>query len=135
MSDTAPQAVPSGVRVLAVVLLLFGTMALVGSVFLWGQGFILALPPGVDYSFPVTDILVNALACFVASVGLWNGRKFGYIASQFVAGLFVYASVEIFVQLAQGTLSGPEILIPQLAAVVVAFCLVFYLWHVRDIFS
>ena len=124
------------VKVLAGLLFLFGLVAFFGSLFLWGQGFILRPPAGVDLSYPVTDILVNAPACFVAAVGLWRCREFGYIASQFVAGVFMYASVEIFVQVAQGSLPGDmAIVLPQVMAVAVALLLVFYLWRMRAIFD
>jgi hypothetical protein len=124
------------IRILAVLLLLFGLLALFGSLFLWGEGFILTFPPGVDYSFPVTDILVNAPASIIASVGLWRSKRYGYVASQFVAGFYVYASVEIFVDVAQGGLPAtPEILGPQVLAVLVAIGLVFYLWRVQDRFQ
>jgi hypothetical protein len=123
------------VTALSVILFLFGLFAFAGSAFLWGQGFILQPPPDVDLAFPVTDMLVNAPACIAAAIGLWKMRQWGYVAAQFVAGFFVYASVEIFVHLAQG---GPpyavEILVPQVAAVVVAAALVFYLWQVRGQF-
>jgi hypothetical protein len=133
---TAHRTAPAPVRVLAALLFVFGLMALVGSLFLWGQGFILLAPAGVDLSYPVTDILVNAPACLIAAVGLWTCRRYGYIASQFAAGVFMYGSVEIFVQAAQGTLSsGPEILIPQALAVVVALLLVFYLWRIQQVFN
>jgi hypothetical protein len=131
-----PRATPVPVKVLAVLLLLFGLTALFGSLFLWGQGFILRFPAGVDLSFPVTDILVNAPACLVAAFGLWRCRKYGYIVSQFVAGVFMYASVVIFVQVAQGSLPmSIAILLPQVAAVIVALLLVFYLWRIQSIFD
>ena len=58
------------------------------------------------------------------------------MASQFVAGFYVYASVEIFVDVAQGVLpAAPEILGPQVLAVLVAIGLVFYLWRVQDRFQ
>ncbi len=50
------------IRTLAVLLFLFGLLAFFGSLFLWGEGFILEFPTGVDYAFPITDILVNAPA-------------------------------------------------------------------------
>ena len=127
---------PGGVRFLAVVLFLFGILAFFGSLFLWGQGFLLSFPPGVDYRFPITDILVNAPACFVSAIGLWQGRRYGYVASQFTAGFFVYASVEIFVMVFQEPPPYPmEILIPQILAVVVAYFLVSYLWRFQDSFK
>ncbi len=120
------------VRILSGVLFLFGLFALAGSLFLWGQGFLFQFPPGVDLVFPITDLLVNAPASIIAAVGLWQMRRYGYVAAQFVAGFYIYASVEIFVRVAQG---GPpyalEILIPQILAVVVAVCLVVYLWRVQ----
>ena len=80
-------------------------------------------------------VLVDAPACIAAAIGLWKMRQWGYVAAQFVAGVFVYASGEIFVHLAEG---GPpyalEMLIPQVAAVLVAGALVFYLWQVRGRF-
>jgi hypothetical protein len=124
------------VRVLAVLLFLFGLFAFFGSLFMWGEGFLLRFPEGVDYRFPITDILVNAPASILASVGLWKLRKYGYVAAQFVAGFYVYASVEIFVEVVQGGPPyAPEIVVPQVLAVAVAFALVFYLWRVQDVFD
>jgi hypothetical protein len=129
------QNLPIGVKILAGILFLFGVFAFIGSLFMWGEGFLLSFPSGVDYRFPITDILVNAPASIIAAIGLWQGRKFGYIAAQFVAGFYVYGSVEIFVMVFQ---SPPpyrlEILIPQVAAMIVAVFLVFYLWRQQKLF-
>jgi hypothetical protein len=132
--DTS-SSLPAGIRVLAGVLFLFGLFAFLGSLFLWGQGFLLSFPPGVDYRFPITDILVNAPACIISAVGLWGGRRYGYVAAQFTAGFFVYASVEIFVMVFQAPPPFPlEILIPQVFAVIVAYFLVFHLWRNQGLF-
>jgi hypothetical protein len=100
-----------------------------------GEGFLLSFPEGVDYAFPVTDILVNAPASILAATGLWRLKRYGFVAAYFVAGFYVYASVEIFVHVFQ---SGPpfavEILVPQILAVVVAAALVVYLWKNQDLF-
>lgn len=128
--------IPSGVKVLAGVLFLFGLLAFFGSLFMWGEGFLLSFPPGVDYSFPITDILVNAPACIVTAIGLWQGKRYGYIAAQFTAGFFVYASVEIFVMTFQEPPPYPmEIIIPQVLAMIVAYFLVFYLWRIHKLFK
>ena len=60
-------AIPIGVKVLAGLLFLFGLLAFFGSLFMWGEGFLLSFPPGVDYRYPITDILVNAPACFITA--------------------------------------------------------------------
>jgi hypothetical protein len=126
---------PIGVKILAGVLFLFGLFAFIGSLFMWGEGFLLSFPSGVDYRFPVTDILVNAPANIIAAIGLWQGRKFGYVASQFVAGFYIYASVEIFVMVFQGQPPYPlEILVPQVMAMIVAVFLIFYLWRLQKSF-
>jgi hypothetical protein len=126
---------PVGVKILAGVLFLFGLFAFIGSLFMWGEGFLFFFPPGVDYRFPITDILVNAPASIIAAIGLWQGRKFGYNASQFVAGFYVYGSVEIFVMVFQGPPPyALEILIPQVMAMIVAGFLVFYLWRLQKLF-
>lgn len=134
MTEITPQR-PPFITTLAILLFLFGLLAFFGSLFMWGEGFLLAFPPGLDYKFPVTDILVNAPASLLAAVGLWKMKTWGYIASQFVAGFYVYASVEIFVMVIQ---AGPpyalEIVVPQVLAVAVAAGLIFYLWHIRQIF-
>jgi len=127
---------PTGVSVLAIVLLLFSAFAFFGSLFMWGEGFLFSFPPGADYRFPVTDILVNAPASLIAAIGLWKIRQWGYVAAQFVAGFYVYGSVEIFVMVIQHGPPFPiEIVIPQIAAVIVAAFLVFYLWRVRARFA
>jgi hypothetical protein len=127
---------PIAVKILAVFLFLFGLLAFFGSAFLWGEGFILNPPAGVDLGFPITDILVNAPASIAAAIGLWKTRSWGYVASQFVAGFYVYASVEIFVHVLQ---AGPpyavEIVAPQVLAVLIAIALVAYLWHIRGQFD
>ncbi len=130
--NTQRAARPTGVNILATVLLLFSLFAFFGSLFMWGEGFLLSFPPGVDYHFPITDILVNAPTSFIAALGLWKMKQWGYVAAQFVAGFYLYASVEIFVMAIQ---EGPpfpiEIVVPQIAAVVTALFLVFYLWPIR----
>ena len=89
----------------------------------------------MDYSFPIADILINAPASIIAAIGLWKLKRYGYVVSQFVAGFYVYASVVIFVEVAQ---TGPpypiEIIFPQVLGVVVAISLIFYLWRVKDLF-
>ena len=127
---------PGPVKLLAVSLFAFGLLAFFGSVFLWGEGFILTSPPGVDLGFPITDILINAPASIIAAIGLWRMREWGYVASQFVAGFYIYASVKIFVHVVQdGPPYLPEIVAPQVLAVLVAIALVVYLWRIRDRFS
>lgn len=121
---------------MAILLLIFGLFAFFGSLFLWGEGFILDAPPGVNIAFPVTDILVNAPACLIAAFGLWKMKRFGYPASQFVAGFFIYASVYIFLEVVQGGSPYPlEIILPQALAVLTAVALVFYLYRVRGLFQ
>ena len=124
------------VRILAIMLFLFSLLAFFGSLFMWGEGFLLTFPQGADYRFPITDILVNAPASMIAAIGLWRMRHYGYVASQFVAGFYIYASVEIFVEVVQ---TGPpfaiEIIMPQVIAVAVAVILVVYLWRIQELFG
>jgi hypothetical protein len=76
-------------------------------VFLWGQGFILSFPEGVNLAFPIADILVNAPVSIIVAVGLWNLKGYGYPAAQFVAGFYVYALVIIISEAAQGGFTLP----------------------------
>jgi len=129
-------ATPKPVKFMAICLFLFGLLAFFGSVFLWGEGFIWQPPAETDLSFPISDILVNAPASILAAVGLWKLKRFGYVASQFVAGFYTYASVKIFVMAAQ---QGPpypvEIVLPQVLAVILAAALVLYLWRIQELFQ
>jgi hypothetical protein len=136
MTEPVRSKRPIGVTILSVVLFLFGVFAFIGSLFMWGEGFLLAFPPGVDYAFPITDLVVNAPASIIAAIGLWRLRRWGYVAAQFVAGFYTYASVEIFVRTAQDGPPYPvEIILPQLLALAVAAALVVYLWRVRAMFE
>ncbi len=128
-------ASPVPIKILALLLFVFGVFAFIGSLFLWGEGFILSFPEGVDYSFPIADILINAPASIIAAIGLWKLKRYGYVVSQFVAGFYIYASVEIFVQVAQAGPPYPvEIILPQVLGVIVAIFLIFYLWRVQNLF-
>ncbi|MEN8240349.1 MAG: hypothetical protein ABFS17_00375 [Chloroflexota bacterium] len=123
-------------KILGVVYALFGVFALLGSVFLWGQGFILNPPEGVDLAFPVADTLINAPASILTGIGFWRMRKWGFALAWFTAGFYLYASVEIFVHaLQEGILtSALEITIPQVAAVLVALVTMVVTWKNREKF-
>ena len=130
------KTIPASIKLLGVFLFLFGLLAFFGSLFLWGQGFLFTSPEGVDLTYPITDLLVNAPATFLAAFGLWRLKRFGYVASQFVAGFYIYASVEIFVQMFQeGPPYPPEIYGPQILAVLVAVGLLIYPNRHREIFT
>jgi hypothetical protein len=123
------------IRTLAALLFLMAMFACFGSLFLWGRGFILTFPPGTDYAFPVADLLVHTPAGIIAAVGLWRLRFYGYAASLFVAGFYVYASVEIFVHVIQAGPPYPAVIVlPQVIAVAVAVLLVVCLRRVRSVF-
>lgn len=128
-------ATPWLVKTLALLLILFGIFAGIGSLFLWGQGFLFAFPRDIPLATPIADFFINFPASVLAGVGLWRMRRFGYVAAQFVAGFYLYASVLIFVEMFQGELpSSPEIWGPQGLAVLVGLALVVYLWPLRDRF-
>ena len=128
-------ATPWLVKTLALLLILFGIFAGMGSLFLWGQGFLFAFPRDIPLATPIADFFINFPASVLAGVGLWRMRRFGYVAAQFVAGFYLYASVLIFVEMFQGELpSSPEIWGPQGLAVLVGLALVVYLWPLRDRF-
>ncbi|MFC2031339.1 hypothetical protein ACFLWA_11515, partial [Chloroflexota bacterium] len=76
---------PMPLTVLSILLVVFGVFAFVGSVFVWGECFILRCPEGTDLTFPVTDILVNAPASILTAAGLWKLKRYGYLGSYFVA--------------------------------------------------
>jgi hypothetical protein len=127
---------PLSLRVLAVLLFIFAIFAFLGSLFLWGEGFLFSFPQGVNVAFPLTDILVNAPASLYAAYGLWFLKKYGYPASQFVAGFYIYASVYIFIEVVQGGPPYPvEIVLPQMLTVIVAIGLVVYGWRYRQLFK
>ena len=126
---------PLPIKILAFLLFVFGSLAFVGSLFLWGEGFLPHFPKGVDYSFPIADLLVNAPASILAAIGLWKLKRYGFVASQFCAGFYVYASVMIFTLIGQGDLPASiEIILPQALAILLAILLIFYLWRVQDLF-
>jgi uncharacterized membrane protein (DUF2068 family) len=128
---------PISFKILGVIYALFGVFALIGSVFLWGEGFLLNPPEGVDLAFPVADTLINAPASLLTGIGLWRMRKWAYPMAWFTAGFYLYASVEIFVHAAQEgiLLTAVEISIPQVAAVIVAIVTMVLTWRKREVFA
>jgi hypothetical protein len=133
MIDTSKS--PLSLRILSILLFIFGLFAFVGSLFIWGEGFLLTFPEGVDYTFPLTDILVNTPASIIAAIGLWTLKPFGYPASQFVAGFYIYASAYIFLEVLQGGPPYPlQIVLPQVLAVIIAMGLIVYGWRYRELF-
>ena len=101
-----------------------------------GQGFLFVFPQGIPLATPMADLFINFPASVAAGIGLWQMRQFGYIAAQFTARFYFYASVLIFVDMFQGDLPlSPEIWAPQSLAVLVGLALVVYLWPLRDRFE
>jgi hypothetical protein len=136
MTEDLKHSAPLMVKVLAVILMLMGLFAGAGSLFLWGQGFLFAFPKDIPLAGPVADFFINFPASFLAGFWLWRMRRKGLWAAQFVAGFYLYASVMIFVEMAQGRLPAEAVIwLPQAFAVAVALVLIFYLWRVRDQFA
>ena len=127
---------PVIIKILAALFFLFGLAALFGSLFLWGEGFILNFPEGVDLGLPAADILINAPASILTAIGLWGMRSWGKYMAWFTAGFYLYASVEIFVHYAQlGELSNMAITLPQAVAVLAAVVVMSVSWKYRDRFT
>ena len=136
MPDEPEMTAPVLVKILGLLLILFGVFAGAGSLFLWGQGFLFAFPQDIPLATPIADFFINFPASILAGIGLWRMRRLGYVAAQFVAGFYIYASVLIFVEMFQGKLPlTPEIWAPQVLAVVVGLALVLILWPLRDRFQ
>jgi hypothetical protein len=127
---------PLFINIIAILMFLFGLLAFLGSLFLWGEGFLLDFPEGVNLAFPITDILINGPASIIAAIGLWRMKKWGYPAAQFVAGFYLYASVYIFVEMFQaGPPYAPAIFAPQVLAVLTAIAAMFYSWRIKELFN
>ena len=134
--NTYHNNMPVIIKILAALFFLFGLAALFGSLFLWGEGFILNFPVGVDLGLPAADILINAPASILTAVGLWGMRRWGKYMAWFTAGFYLYASVEIFVHYAQlGELSNMAITMPQSVAVLAAVVVMVISWKYRNRFN
>ena len=124
------------VKLLAGLLILLGIFAGVGSLLLWGQGFLFAFPEEIPLASPIADFFINFPLSVLAGIGLWRMRQSGYVAAQIVAGFYIYASVLIFVDMFQGKLPmSPEIWAPQGFTVLMGLALIFYLWPLRGKFN
>ena len=124
------------IRIISILLFIIGLFGLFGSLFMWGAGFILPLRTGLDYRFPISDILINAPTSIIAAIGLWRKKQYGYITSQFVSGFYLYGSILIFIEVIQGSLPKTiAIILPQIVACIIAIIMVFYFWKKKKIFS
>ena len=121
-------------KVLGIIFILFGLLAIGGSLILWGEGFYLQFPPGVDLSLTTADIFINGPASILTGIGLWKKRKWGFASAWFTAGFYIYASVEIFVWAIQEGAPSPAIIIPQALAVMAAVLVMVMTWKKRDSF-
>lgn len=126
---------PLPLKILSFLLFAFGILAFVGSLFLWGEGFILRPPDGINIALPIADMVINAPASIVAAVGLWRMRRYGYLGGYFVAGFYLYASTFILWDaFAERPFGFWAIVIPQVVAVLVALALLIYLPRLRGYF-
>jgi len=126
---------PTSLLILGITLLLFGIFAFLGSILLWGKGSIFNPPSEVDLSFPITDIVVNAPASIITGIGLIKMRNWSKFLAWFVAGFYIYASVEIFIDVIQEGILLPEIVIPQIFAIIVAIFLMIETHRYEETFT
>ena len=122
-------------KILGILLIVFGIFAIIGSVFLWGEGLYFNFPEDIDLALPSADIFINGPASILAGLGLWKNRKWGFAMAWFTAGIYLYASVEVFVWAVQEGNLTPEIVIPQALAVVAAVIVMYATWKKRDQFN
>lgn len=135
LADSTAIERPISVTILGYILILVGIFAFVGSVLLWGEGFILDPLPDTELVFPITDILINTPASIIAGIGLLKVKKWGKMMAWFVSGFYIYASVEIFVQVLQEGDFPLEIIVPQVFAVIVAILLMRVTVQYEEVFS
>lgn len=121
-------------KMLGVLFVLFGTFAIVGSILLWGEGFYFDFPTSVDLAIPTADLFINGPASILAGLGLWKTRKWGFAMAWLTAGIYLYASVEVFVWAVQEGSLTPEIVIPQTLAVIAALAVLLTSWKKRNKF-
>lgn len=122
-------------KILGIIFFFFGILALAGSLLLWGEGFYFHFPSDIDLALPTADIFINAPASILTGLGLWKSRKWGFAMAWFTAGIYLYASVEVFVWAVQEGNLSPEIVFPQVLAVIAALVVIFRSWVKRDQFS
>jgi len=122
-------------KILGTLLIVFGIFAIIGSVFLWGEGLYINFPEDIDLALPSADIFINGPASILAGLGLWKTRKWGFAMAWFTSGIYLYASVEIFVWAVQERNLTSEILIPQAMAVIAALIVMVTTWKKRDHFD
>lgn len=131
----AKGSTPWVIKFFSIQLIVLGGFAGLGSLMLWGQGFLFAFPKDVPLASPMADFFINFPLSVLAGIGLWRMRQLGYITAQIVAGFYIYASMLIFVDMFQGRLpAGPEIWGPQAYAVLMGLGLIFCLWPLRKQF-
>ncbi|MHA2249779.1 MAG: hypothetical protein ACXAD7_05425 [Candidatus Kariarchaeaceae archaeon] len=111
---------PKSITYLGIILIIISVFAFVGSFFIWGEGIIVDPPADTDLSYPITDILINSPSSMIAGIGLLRMKKWGKYMGWFVAGFYIYASIEIFVDVAQEGGFPLEIVLPQIVAIGVA---------------
>jgi hypothetical protein len=123
------------IQAIALILMFFGLLAFIGSLFMWGEGFILPIKMGLDYSYAIPDILINAPISIIAAIGLWNKRNIGFIFANIIAGIYVYVSTNILVRVLQsGTPYIFSLLFPPIISIGLMGLILIIIWKNRKSF-
>jgi hypothetical protein len=134
---------PTGLTIIAIV----NGIAFVITILFWGTVYFKNLVPlpgsleitaeranaATTYGFLIGDILWSAPLLFLATMGLWHRKFWGWTAAQMVNALWVYSMTVIWMRDSYSAISPGALLFTPFA--VVAIWATYYLWKHRNLFT
>ncbi len=120
---------------LSVWFLLTGIFAGIGALYRWGDGPLFPAPPGTDLGLYLSDLLIAAPVSIVASIGYYKRKKWGMFSGIFAAGVYIYGSAMVYIQVFQEGLPYPlKLIIPPIFGIAFSVIVILWTWHHMEVF-
>ncbi|MFZ4545035.1 MAG: hypothetical protein ACOYOA_13355 [Saprospiraceae bacterium] len=110
---------------------LTGIFTLASSLFAWGEGWLFSVSEFNYFQIPMADLLTTGPFSFLSAYALLSKRNWGIKMGLFTAGMYIFGSVLVFVQIAwMGFSKTSHLILPSVSGFL--FAIYYFSWVFKN---
>ena len=135
-TDSALTKKMSLINGISISLFVIGIFAFIGGLYSWGNGPIWNMLATNQSSQYLTDMLIVSPISIISGFGIYNLKRWGLISGIFCAGLYIYGSILVYIDILLSP--GPipfDLIIPPVFGIGVSIVILFTAFRHQNEFS
>lgn len=121
-------------KFLSVSLFLTGIFAIAGALYRWGDGSLFNAPFGTDLQLFIANIIITGPISIIAAIGFLKLRKWAIISSNFAAGIYIYSSALVYINVFQNGVPYPlKLIIPSIFGICLSTAIIVWIWKYCEV--